>query len=197
MAFPASKYWHYTLFFRNLDGSGYSESYYNLQAEVADPISVLSEMITKRKAFLNSSHHLFTCRISDPGKHRDIILPPIGTPFGFGDIEGLPMAYESAFLFRLQFDDNNVRPRALHGFTNGDMDDSSEFVVGGPTTVTPINAWWDFMKDGFLMQLFNQTATVRYPTPFTDHKLAGFQYFHFRQHDIGRPFGLRRGRSSG
>lgn len=196
MAFPVAKYWQFVLFFRNTDGSGFSENYYILQADTHDPKTHVSSLLAKRRAFLNSSTNLFALRMSDPGKFRDIILPEIGSPFGVGDIDGLPMAFESGFLFRLQFADNNVRPRVLHGFTNGDMDDQSEFVVGGPTTVTPINTFWAFMISDFKLQLFNQAATTRYPTPFTDHVMEAFQYLHFRQHDIGRPFGLRRGRAS-
>jgi hypothetical protein len=196
VAFPASKYWLTTLFFRNSDGSGFSESYYNLQADVPDPTTPLDTMVTNRRNILNSNTHLFGARLSDPGKFRDIILPPIGTSFGVGQVDGMPMAFESAFLFRVAFDDNNVRPRTLHGFTNGDMDEASEFVVAGPTTSASVNTYWNHIKTTFKLILFNQQATTRYPTPFTDHAMVGFQYAHFRQHDIGRPFGLRRGRAS-
>lgn len=196
MAFPASTYWQLTLFFKNADASGFSESYYTRQADNPDPTALISDMLTKRKTILNENTELFTMRISDPGKYRDIILPTIGSPFGPGLVAGQPMAYESAFLFRLQFAENNVRPRAFHGFTEGDMDTVSQFIAAGPTTNTAVNAWFAWLIGTYKLCLFNQTATVRYPAPFTNHLLQTFQYFHFRQHDLGRPFGLRRGRAS-
>lgn len=195
MAWPPNVFWEVTHFFQTVEASGWSEKQYWLQDDhTLDVKADVLSYSTERKKALNENITITHVRLSDPGKVRDQILITDPGNFGIGNISGQPMAYESALLYRLEFADNIVNTRLLHGFTEGDMGTDGFYLIGGPTGIGAgaVVAEWIATK----MQSVNQVATGNRPTPYTPKAMQAGYVSHFRSHDIGRPFGLRRGRAS-
>lgn len=186
--------WDVSLFFESLRGDGWSEKYTLAIPPATPPFTVTNDLWEQRRKFLNSNYRLVYARVSDPGVNGDLLF--VATTLTLpndGVIVGDSLPGTDAWLVRFRDAVGASANRYFHGLTDADVDDLELVIAASPTQVAG-DAFFAYLE-AQLYGWWNYNATAIHPIS------AFHSYFdHFARpvtsHRVGRPFGLRRGRTA-
>jgi hypothetical protein len=189
-------YWDFSLFFESDRGDGWSESYRFLQADVADYDAVADAIVGDRLPCLVEAHHLVYVRLSDPAKSRDVyplaVLTTLPKPGEYVvDTEILPA--DQGIKVKVFCELGTYMIRCLHGVAADGMLTDESWTPGG-AVLTPAATFYATLITKKWM-VTNPFATPHLPA-FTNRYCQLAALGKAMNHKIGRPFGLRPGRSS-
>ncbi len=198
MANPYSpgQYWDYTMFFESDRGDGWSESYRFKQVDVPDWDVPANSMVGLRLPILCDVHQLVYMRLSDPGKSRDIYplavlstLPAVGQYSTSTTV----MPADGGIKVKCYCDLATYMVRCFHGIANDGLLTDESFPSGG-VILGPTQDFYDDLIAKKWM-ITNPYATPHLPA-FADRYVNSVSFGRVMNHKLGRPFGLRPGRSS-
>lgn len=183
-----------TLFFHAPDGkSGWSEVYwfYGI-TNYEDLLVALQDVATARLALLTSAHTLVYKRISDMGIRGDAYIDGVNEPGTFGDTETESLPASSCVLMREFNSSYRSSYKYLHGVPEG-IQNNGLIVESATTTsyLAALSSFFDVVIENTWMMLKNDAGTM-----YNQNEIIEIAYSSvIRNHKVGRPFGLSRGRS--
>lgn len=189
-------YWDFVLFFESDRGDGWSESYRFKQTDIVDYDTTANLIVGNRTPSLCDVHHLIYCRLSDPARSRDVyplaVLSTLPAAGGFHpDTSILPA--DQGIKVKVFTEDATYMIRCHHGVAADLLSTDETFPPGGDVA-SAVQAFYDGLVAAKWM-ITNPYATGHLPA-FTDRYCLVASLGPVMNHKIGRPFGLRPGRST-
>lgn len=182
--------WRCTLFgqSKNVPG-GWSEEYW-IQADTAlNAVNLMNQLYPLRAALMSTQYVFTYFRVSDDNIRGDAQIEEISTADGSGLIDAAGAPPEMAALVRFELADRHHAMRFFHGLANNQYDNFFQ--------ILPAINGWD--ASFILLRDFLELNAVVWSKDFnaaTYHNRAIITatYGRVREHRVGRPFRLYRGR---
>jgi hypothetical protein len=195
MAFiPAGTYYRHTFFFESPRGEGWSESLTYKVADVPDPVTVWANLKTNRLAALSANFYLVYQRVIDPGSPKVVFFAKQSASLvDIGGIIGTSLPGDDA-LSAICLDSEHRRSTLwFHGLAENFVSDDENPIVTDPQ-YTAFDAYFTSLAPT-RAGVINRGPTAVHPAP-TFRYFASMSFGRCNTHKIGRPFGLRRGRTA-
>lgn len=188
-----------TAHYVDLDGKGFSESYWLQAADYANAETIVAPLLTARLGMLLSSVHQVYAEVSNVDSVRDSRVVgstgPTSNPGTYTPAAGtVPLPTEVALLVSFEADPSHKNRKFIHGMTTADVDGNRFIPSAGFTTAF----------QAYQLALVTNAFQVRSrfgpnPTPppaslYLYHTIVLTSPIRVTTRKIGRPFGLSVGR---
>jgi hypothetical protein len=180
------------IFFRSTTAdAGWSERYWIAKPTYDDAMVEAQTMAQQRRDMMCINYAVVYIRISNDNIKGDAVVFEIPVGNQKGTIDKLPMTPTDAALVRLLLQDQHHAMRFFHGLAIDQMDNAFN--------ILPLVNNWAAALLTFMTEL--QNNCVEWSKDFNamtyrNRGILGYTFGRVREHKVGRPFGLYRGRSA-